>query len=56
VEQVDGVRIWLADHEWALVVPESDEPVFYIFTEGPSDDAATALADRYVRVIEGLRA
>jgi mannose-1-phosphate guanylyltransferase / phosphomannomutase len=55
VEQVDGVRIWLADHEWALVVPQSDEPVFYIFTEGPSDDAATALADRYVRVIEGLR-
>jgi mannose-1-phosphate guanylyltransferase/phosphomannomutase len=56
VEQVDGVRIWSADHEWALVVPEADEPVFYIFTEGPTDDAATALADRYARVIEGLRA
>jgi mannose-1-phosphate guanylyltransferase/phosphomannomutase len=56
VEQVDGVRIRLADREWALIVPEADEPVFYIFTEGASDEAAAAQADRYVRVIEGLRA
>ena len=56
VEQVDGIRIQLADREWALIVPEADEPVFSIFTESRSDDAAAALADRYVRVIEGLRA
>jgi mannose-1-phosphate guanylyltransferase/phosphomannomutase len=56
VEQVDGVRIRIADREWALIVPEANEPVFYIFTEGASDDAAAALADRYVRVVEGLRA
>lgn len=56
VEQVDGIRIRSADREWALLVPEADEPVFYVFAEGASDDAAAALADRYVRVIEGLRA
>lgn len=55
-EQVDGVRIQLGEHEWALIVPESDEPVFYIFAEGTSDDNATMHVDRYVRVIEGLRA
>ena len=54
-EQVDGVRIQLGEHEWALIVPESDEPVFYIFAEGTSDDNATMHVDRYVRVIEGLR-
>ncbi len=55
VEQVDGVRIRLADRQWVLIVPEADEPVFQIFTEAESDDVAAALADRYVRVIEGLR-
>lgn len=54
-EQVDGVRIQLGEREWALIVPESDEPVFYIFAEGTSDDNATMHVDRYVRVIEGLR-
>ncbi len=56
VEQVDGIRVQLGEREWVLIVPESDEPIFYIYTEGPSDEAAATLADRYARVIEGLRA
>jgi len=55
VEQVDGLRIRLGDREWVLIVPESDKPAFYIFAESTSDEAAAALTDRYVRVIEGLR-
>jgi mannose-1-phosphate guanylyltransferase/phosphomannomutase len=55
-EQVDGVRIQLGEREWALIVPESDQPEFYIFAEGTSDDNAAMLADRYARVIDGLRA
>jgi hypothetical protein len=38
-----------------LIVPESDEALFTIYAEAPTPDAATALADRYARVIEGLR-
>jgi mannose-1-phosphate guanylyltransferase/phosphomannomutase len=56
VEQVDGVRIRLADREWVLIVPEADQPAFYIYAEAESDDTAAALADRYLRVIEGMRA
>ncbi len=54
-EHVEGMRIQLAEREWALIVPEADEPVFYIFAEGSSDENATMLVDRYARVIEGLR-
>ncbi len=55
-DQVDGVRIRLDDHEWALIVPEADEPVCSIYAEATSNGAAEMLADRYARVIEGLRA
>jgi mannose-1-phosphate guanylyltransferase/phosphomannomutase len=55
-EQVDGLRIRLDDREWALIVPESDEPFFSIYVESTSPDAAAILLDRYARVIEGLRA
>ncbi len=55
VEQVDGVKIRLDDEQWVLIVPEPDEAVFTIVAESSSQEAAGALADRYVRVIEGMR-
>jgi mannose-1-phosphate guanylyltransferase/phosphomannomutase len=55
-DQVDGLKIRLGDREWVLIVPESDEPVFSIYTEAPSPDSADLLIERYSRVIEGLRA
>jgi mannose-1-phosphate guanylyltransferase/phosphomannomutase len=56
VEQGDGVRIRLGEREWVLIVPDADHPVFYVFTESTTADSAAMLADRYTRVIEGLRA
>ncbi len=56
VEQVDGVKIQLDENEWVLIVPESDEAVFTIVAEAGAADAAATLADRYMRVIEGMRA
>ena len=44
-----------AVREWVLIVPQADEPIFSIYTESDSDQAAALLADRYIRVIEGLR-
>lgn len=55
VEQVDGLKIQMDEREWVLLVPEPDEPAFYIFTEAASAEAAESLADRYARVVEGLR-
>jgi mannose-1-phosphate guanylyltransferase/phosphomannomutase len=55
-ESVDGIRIRTDEREWALIVPEADEPIFNIYTESHSDEQAEGLADRYVRIIEGMRA
>lgn len=55
VDQVDGLKIRLDEREWVLILPESDQPAFSIFTEAQSPDAAAALADRYARMIEGMR-
>ena len=55
-DQVDGIKIRLDDREWALIVPESDEPVFSIYAEAASADTAAMLVDRYARVVDGLRA
>ena len=55
-DQMDGVKIRLDEREWVLIVPESDEPVFTIYTEAASPENATTLAEHYARVIDGLRA
>jgi mannose-1-phosphate guanylyltransferase/phosphomannomutase len=52
---IDGVKILLAEGEWALILPDPDYPKFHIHAEAGSDAEADALAERYVRIVEGLR-
>jgi mannose-1-phosphate guanylyltransferase/phosphomannomutase len=54
-EQIDGVKIMLADGEWVLVLPDADRPVFHVFAEAPSHEQAQNLLDRYQRIVEGLQ-
>jgi mannose-1-phosphate guanylyltransferase/phosphomannomutase len=54
-ELIDGVKILLGDGEWVLILPDPDFPRFHIYTEAPSDGEAQDLADRYVRIVEGLQ-
>jgi mannose-1-phosphate guanylyltransferase/phosphomannomutase len=55
-DQIDGVKIRLDEREWVLIVPESDAPTFTIYVEAATPENATALAEHYARVIDGLRA
>lgn len=55
VDNSDGVKLNLDSHEWVLISPNPDEPVFHIYAEGNSHDAANTIADRYARILEGLR-
>lgn len=52
--QIDGVRITLGE-DWVLILPDADEPVFHIYAEAGSQRQADNLADKYARVVEGLR-
>jgi mannose-1-phosphate guanylyltransferase/phosphomannomutase len=54
-ELIDGIKIVLGEGEWVLVLPDPDFPRFHIYAEARSDSEARALADRYVRIVEGLQ-
>jgi mannose-1-phosphate guanylyltransferase/phosphomannomutase len=50
---VDGVKI-LHEDGWALILPDPDEPVTHVWSEGPSDAEARHLAQEYARRIRQL--
>ena len=52
---VDGVKVWLGDAEWVLIIPHSHKPYFVITAEAPTDGAAEALIARYVGKVERWR-
>jgi mannose-1-phosphate guanylyltransferase/phosphomannomutase len=54
-EMVDGVKIWKADNEWALVIPHSHRPYFVVTVEGSDADGANALIEQYSRLVEKWR-
>ena len=54
-ELIDGIKIVLGEGEWVLILPDPDFPKFHVYVEARSDSEAKPLADRYVRIVEGLR-
>ncbi|MBL8087793.1 MAG: NTP transferase domain-containing protein [Chthonomonas sp.] len=54
MELVDGVKL-LQPGGWALVLPDSFEPVFHIFAEGETDEMSQEYLDRYVHQIEEMQ-
>ena len=50
VSLVDGIKVFLDKGEWALVLPDAEEPVFHVYAEAADDARAGELADKY-RVI-----
>jgi len=38
-----------------LIAPDPDGPFFHIHAEGATRENANATADRYARIVEGLR-
>jgi mannose-1-phosphate guanylyltransferase/phosphomannomutase len=52
---VDGIKLDLTPTEWVMITPDQDSPHLYVHAEGGSRDAANALADRYARLIEGMK-
>ncbi|MDD3825580.1 MAG: mannose-1-phosphate guanyltransferase [Anaerolineae bacterium] len=54
-ELIDGIKILLGEDEWVLILPDPDFPRFHIHTEARDSAEAKDLADRYVRIVEGLQ-
>ncbi len=54
VELVDGIKIFREDG-WALILPDSSEPLFHVYAEASSDEEAQRLMAHYTERIEQLR-
>jgi mannose-1-phosphate guanylyltransferase/phosphomannomutase len=52
---IDGVKILLGKGEWVLVLPDPDFPKFHVYAEAQTEKEAQELADRYVRIVQGLQ-
>jgi mannose-1-phosphate guanylyltransferase/phosphomannomutase len=50
---VDGVKV-IHDDGWALALPDPEEPITHIWSEGASGDAARRLAEEYARRIRQM--
>lgn len=53
--QIDGVKVWLDDGDWVLILPDPDSPLFRVYAESGTEEQAGSLADFYASVVEGLR-
>jgi mannose-1-phosphate guanylyltransferase/phosphomannomutase len=51
---IDGIKLDLGK-EWVLVLPDADQPLFYVVAESESNEQAQALAEKYARVVSGLQ-
>jgi mannose-1-phosphate guanylyltransferase/phosphomannomutase len=52
---IDGVKILLGEGEWVLVLPDPDFAKFHVYSEARTGSEAQDLADRYMRIVEGLQ-
>lgn len=53
LELLEGVKVFHEDG-WALVLPDSEEPVCRVFSEGFSQEIADSLTETYVRKIKEI--
>lgn len=54
VEVIDGLKVYY-DDGWALVLPDAEDPVFQVYSEATSQEAADALTELYMGRISELQ-
>ncbi len=52
VSLVDGIKVFLDHSEWALILPDAEEPVFHVYAEAQDDERANELANSYLESLQ----
>jgi mannose-1-phosphate guanylyltransferase/phosphomannomutase len=55
IPQVDGVKIMENSTEWALILPDADQPIFHIIVEARTSDRANAMVEKYGSLVGSLQ-
>jgi len=55
VELIDGIKVY-HDTGWALILPDSEEPLFHVYSEASTSADAEALREMYMAKIDEIRA
>ena len=53
-ELIDGIKLTNSERDWVLVLPDAAEPLFHVYAEGESQDAASDRARLFVQKIEAI--
>lgn len=54
VQLIDGIKVY-SDHGWTLILPDSEEPLFHVYSEAHSQEIAEEIAGIYVsRIAETI--
>ncbi len=54
VSLVDGIKVFLDHSEWALVLPDAEEPLFHVYAEAGDDNSAMELAENYRDILDAV--
>ncbi|MCC7352623.1 MAG: mannose-1-phosphate guanyltransferase, partial [Anaerolineae bacterium] len=54
-DNTDGIKVFISDSDWVLVLPDPDKPMFHVTAESTSPTSARELVDKYSRIVEGLQ-
>ncbi len=54
VELIDGIKVY-HDTGWALILPDSEEPLFHVYSEASTPADAEALREMYMSKISEIR-
>ena len=54
-ELIDGVKIWLDDHDWVLLIPDKERPEFHVVVETAESDKSAQLALEYEKMVRGWK-
>jgi mannose-1-phosphate guanylyltransferase/phosphomannomutase len=52
VSLVDGIKVFLDRSEWALILPDAEEPLFHVYAEAADGGRAGELAAGYLDILQ----
>jgi mannose-1-phosphate guanylyltransferase/phosphomannomutase len=54
VSLVDGIKVFLDKNEWALILPDAEEPHFHIYAEANDDARAAEVGETYLQILRAV--